>query len=101
MFAVDSYGGGRLINESCVFDRSSAKVFPLTINRMKKILHLLLTHLIFITAQAQTQTHYGTGAGTQGAAHSYFGYYAGNAALNTSYENSYFGTSSGRVTTTD
>jgi hypothetical protein len=65
---------------------------------MKYILMLLLTSLIFTVTSAQT--HYGSSAGTQGAAHSYFGYYAGNAALNTSYENSFFGTSSGRVTTT-
>ncbi len=49
----------------------------------------------FTVAQAQN-THYGISAGLQGAAHSYFGYFAGNAALNTSYENSFFGSSSGR-----
>lgn len=64
----------------------------------KTFLFLLLMQGVFISMQAQT--HYGTSAGTLGAAHSYFGYFAGNAALNTSYENSFFGTSSGRVTTT-
>lgn len=66
---------------------------------MKKILYFMLMLRTFTVAQAQS-THYGTSAGLQGVAHSYFGYYAGNAALNTSYENSFFGTSSGRVTTT-
>ena len=62
---------------------------------MKKILYFMLMLKTFTVAQAQN-THYGTSAGLQGAAHSYFGYFAGNAALNTSYENSFFGSSSGR-----
>jgi trimeric autotransporter adhesin len=65
---------------------------------MKKILLLMLGQLALDPVLAQT--HYGTSAGTQGAAYSYFGAFAGNAALNTSYENSFFGASSGRVTTT-
>lgn len=65
---------------------------------MKKILPLLLTLLALGPALAQT--HYGSSAGTQGASYSYFGAFAGNAALNTSYENSFFGASSGRATTT-
>ena len=63
----------------------------------KTLLFLLLMQLIFISVQAQT--HYGTSAGTLGANHSYFGYYAGNAAESVSYENSFFGNSSGRLTT--
>ena len=66
---------------------------------MKKILQFMLMLQTFTVAQAQN-THYGTSAGLQGASHSYFGYFAGNAALNISYENSFFGSSSGRVTTT-
>ena len=65
---------------------------------MKHILLLLLAQLSFVAAQSQT--HYGSSAGTQGAAYSYFGFFAGNATVGASYENSFFGASSGRVTTT-
>ena len=56
---------------------------------MTKILLLMLIQLAFGPVLAQT--NYGSSAGAQGAAHSYFGSFAGNAALNTSYENSFFG----------
>jgi trimeric autotransporter adhesin len=62
------------------------------------ILSLLLMHGVFISIQAQT--HFGTSAGTLGTDHSYFGYYAGNAAANSSADNSFFGANSGRNTTT-
>ncbi len=65
---------------------------------MKKIILLMLAQMVFSPLLAQT--HYGSSAGTQGANHSYFGAFAGNAALSTSYENSFFGASSGRLTTT-
>ncbi|HTF18550.1 MAG TPA: tail fiber domain-containing protein [Chryseolinea sp.] len=61
--------------------------------------------LFFVLMQAAfapmlAQTHYGTGAGTLGTGHNYFGYYAGNAATNTSSYNSFFGTRSGQNTNT-
>jgi trimeric autotransporter adhesin len=65
---------------------------------MKTSATLLL--LQFIIGIAYSQTHYGTSAGTSGALYSYFGAFAGNAALSSSYENSFFGTSSGKMTTT-
>lgn len=61
---------------------------------MKNIILLVMMQLIFTAAQAQT--HYGTSAGTLGQYHSYFGYFSGNAAQNTSTGNSFFGNSSGR-----
>ena len=64
----------------------------------KTLLFLLLMQGVFVSMQAQT--HYGTSAGTLGTSHSYFGYYAGNAATSSSADNSFFGASSGRNTTT-
>jgi hypothetical protein len=64
----------------------------------KTLLFLLLMQGVFISMQAQT--HYGSSAGILGGNHSYFGYYAGNAATNSSYDNSFFGANSGRNTTT-
>lgn len=64
------------------------------------------TLLFFILVQSvsvfsmQAQTHYGTGAGTLGTNHSYFGYYAGNASTNSSSYNSFFGSYCGRNTVT-
>ena len=63
----------------------------------KTLLFLLLTQGVYISIQAQT--HYGTGAGVFGTSHSYFGYYAGNAATTASAYNSFFGAYSGRSTT--
>jgi trimeric autotransporter adhesin len=63
----------------------------------KSIIFIILLQLLWIVASAQT--HYGTSAGTLGQYHSYFGYFAGNAAISTSTENSFFGNSSGRNTT--
>lgn len=64
----------------------------------KSIIIIILLQLLWIVVSAQT--HYGTGAGTLGFNHSYFGYYAGHDALSASSNNSFFGTSSGRHTTT-
>jgi len=64
----------------------------------KTILFLILVPGVFTAIQAQT--HYGTGAGTTGANHSYFGYYAGNASTTSSIHNSFFGTQSGQNTAT-
>src|SRR5688500_16525702 len=64
---------------------------------MKKIIILIILQLPFVLVRAQT--HYGTSPGTLGQYHSYFGYFAGNAAVSTSTENSFFGNSSGRNTT--
>jgi trimeric autotransporter adhesin len=63
----------------------------------KSIIFIILLQLLWIVVRAQT--HYGSSAGTLGSLHSYFGAFAGNAALSSSYENSYFGTSSGKMTT--
>jgi trimeric autotransporter adhesin len=64
----------------------------------KSVIIIVLLQLLWIVVSAQT--HYGTGAGTSGLNHSYFGYYAGNAAQSSSSNNSFFGASSGRHTTT-
>jgi trimeric autotransporter adhesin len=64
----------------------------------KSIIIVVILQLQWIVVSAQT--HYGSSAGTLGAYHSYFGYFAGNAATSTSYENSFFGSFSGRFTTT-
>lgn len=66
---------------------------------MKKSISVLLL-MFSIAASVRAQTHYGTGAGTLGTNHSYFGYYAGNAAQSTSTDNTFFGRLSGRYTTT-
>jgi len=66
---------------------------------MKKTLFFLFM-TYFISFPMQAQTHLGSNAGTLGSGHSYFGSYAGNAALGTSYNNSFFGAYSGRHTTT-
>jgi hypothetical protein len=62
----------------------------------KTLIFLMLMQGAFISMQAQT--HDGTGAGTIGLSHSYFGYYAGNASTNSSSHNSFFGAHSGRNT---
>jgi hypothetical protein len=64
----------------------------------KNVLLLLLAQSVLIHMNAQT--HYGTGAGTLGANHSYFGYYAGNAVQIGGSDNSFFGANSGRNTST-
>jgi trimeric autotransporter adhesin len=66
---------------------------------MKKIT-ISFALMQFMSISLHAQTHYGTSAGTLGQYHSYFGYFAGNAADNISTENSFFGNSSGRSTTT-
>ncbi|HTF18551.1 MAG TPA: tail fiber domain-containing protein [Chryseolinea sp.] len=63
---------------------------------MQKMLTLIV--LVHAFTSIQAQTHYGTGAGTSGTNHSYFGNYAGNAT--TGSDNSYFGANSGRYSTT-
>jgi hypothetical protein len=65
---------------------------------MKKIL-LSLALLHGIAAYSQN-TNFGTSSGTLGTNNSNFGYFAGNAATATSANNAFFGTSSGRFTTT-
>jgi hypothetical protein len=53
----------------------------------KTLLFLLLMQGVSISMPAQT--HYGTSAGILGANHSYFGYYAGKSATNSSTDNSF------------
>jgi hypothetical protein len=64
----------------------------------KTVIIIVILQLLWIVLSAQT--NYGNGAGNSGLNHSYFGYYAGSAALSSSSDNSFFGTSSGRHTTT-
>lgn len=58
----------------------------------------MLMHSVFI--QMRAQTYYGASSGTLGSGFSYFGNYAGNASLNSSAYNSFFGAYCGRHTTT-
>jgi hypothetical protein len=64
----------------------------------KTLLFLMLMAGVFTSVRAQT--HYGTGAGTIGPNHSYFGYYAGNATTSSGGYNSFFGARCGQKTTT-
>jgi hypothetical protein len=65
---------------------------------MKKI-YISIALLQFLSLTLHAQVHYGTNSGTLGTSHSYFGYYAGNAATTASAYNAFFGAYSGRSTT--
>jgi trimeric autotransporter adhesin len=64
---------------------------------MRKI-QLTILAMQFITIALHAQTHGGISVGTLGTNHSYFGYYAGHAALSSTTNNTFFGANSGRTT---
>lgn len=65
----------------------------------KTVLNLLMAGVIFFSVnELQAQVNYGPGSGTSGTNATYIGYLAGNVA--NAYNNSFFGHTSGRSTTT-